>query len=209
MVFGWSKEWNKIHVMRSSPRIYFRTITVHSANKAYWSLTKPLWNHLICWWYSHLLRGQQLWWKHRKPIKDCIDQIADWLAIHNLVAILKRTKTECVLFGTHQRTSRPKPVEIKRSQQSITESQNYENLSVILSDKNRSFNENLERTFKISSRIKLLSWVRQSISPHTAETIYAVPMSLSAWPSQKWASFEDQAIRIINENRIMMSTSPE
>ena len=29
-----------------------------------------------------------------------IDQVAHWLAINSLVANLKRTKTECVLFGT-------------------------------------------------------------------------------------------------------------
>ena len=107
-------------------------------------------------------------------LKIDIGQIDEWLTMNNLVANLKRTNTECVLLGTHQRTAKSKPLEIKMNEQSIAESQNYEYLGVIL-DKNLNFNEHLEKTFnKVSSRIKLLSRVRQNISPHTAETIYKV-----------------------------------
>ena len=60
------------------------------------------------------------------------------------------------------------------NEQSISELQNYEYLDVIL-DKNLNFDEHLEKTFKkVSSRIKLLSRVRQNINPHTAETMYKV-----------------------------------
>ena len=76
-----------------------------------------------------------------------IDQVAHWLAKNNLVANLKRTKTECVLFGTSQRTSKSAPLEIKMNGQSITESKNYEYLGVTL-DKNLNFNEHLEKTSK-------------------------------------------------------------
>ena len=107
-------------------------------------------------------------------LKIDIGQIAEWLTINNLVANLKRTKTECVLFGTYQRTSKSKPLQVKMNEQSISESQKYEYLGVIL-DKNLNFDEHLEKTFKkVSSRIKLLSRVGENINPHTAETIYKV-----------------------------------
>ena len=136
-----------------------------------------------------------------------------WLAKNNLVANLKRTKTECVLFGTRQRTSKSAPLEIKMNGQSITESKNYEYLGVTL-DKNLNFNEHLEKTFKkISSRIKLLSRVRQNISPYTAETIYKVMIlpvmlycsnvfvGMTQSKKQRFETFQDRAMRIINGNR--------
>ena len=110
----------------------------------------------------------------QSQLKIDIGQTAEWLTVNNLVANLKRKKTECVLFGTHQRTSKSKPLQIKMNKQSIFESQNYKYLGVIL-DKNLNFNEHLEKTYrKVSSRIKLLSRVRQNINPHTAEIIYKV-----------------------------------
>ena len=142
-----------------------------------------------------------------------IDQVAHWLAKNNLVANLKRTKTECVLFGTSQRPSKSAPLEIKMNGHSITESKNYEYLGVTL-DKNLNFNEHLEKTFKkISSRIKLLSRVRQNISPYTAETIYKVMIlpvmlycsnvfvGMTQSKKQRFETFEDRAMRIINGNR--------
>ena len=142
-----------------------------------------------------------------------IDQVADWLAKNNLVANLKSTKTECVLFGTRQRTSKSAPLEIKMNGQSITESKNYEYLGVIL-DKKLNFNEHLEKTFKkLSSRIKLLSRVRQNISPYTAETIYKVMIlpfmlycsnvfvGMTQSKKKRFETFQDRAMRIINRKR--------
>ena len=34
-------------------------------------------------------------------LNDDIGQIADWLTENSLIVNLKKTKTECVLFGTH------------------------------------------------------------------------------------------------------------
>ena len=88
-----------------------------------------------------------------------IDQVAQWLVKNKLVINLKRTKTECVLFGTSQRTSKSTPLEIKMNGQSITESKSYEYLGVTL-DNTLNFIDHLEKIFKkISSRIKLLSRV--------------------------------------------------
>ena len=90
---------------------------------------------------------------------------------------------------------------------------NYEYLGVAL-DKNLNFNEHLEKTIKmISSRIKLLSRVRQNISPYTAETIYKVMIlpvmlycsnvfvGMTQSKKQRFETFQDRAMRIINGNR--------
>ena len=79
-----------------------------------------------------------------------------------------------VLYGTYQRTSRCKPTEVKINQTKITESNLYEYLGVKM-DKNLSFSDHPEKaTKKAISRLKLLSRMRQNISPYTAETIYKV-----------------------------------
>ena len=64
-----------------------------------------------------------------------IGQIAEWLTTNNLVANLKRTKTECLPFGTHQRTSKSRALKIKMNEQSIFESKSYEYLGVTLDKK--------------------------------------------------------------------------
>ena len=66
---------------------------------------------------------------------------------------------------------------------------------------------------QISSRIKLLSRVRQNISPYTAETIYQVMIlpvmlycsnvfvGMTQSKKQRFETFQDRAMRIINGNR--------
>ena len=150
-----------------------------------------------------------------------IDQVAQWLVKNKLVVNLKRTKTECVRFGTSQRTSKSSSLEIKMNGKSVTESKSYENLGVTL-DKNLNFNDHLEKTFKkISSRIMLLSRVRQNISPHTAETIYKmmilpvmlycsnVFVGMPQSKKQRFEAFQDRAMRIINGKGKVMSSFPE
>ena len=56
-------------------------------------------------------------------LNDDIGQIADWLKENSLIVNLKKTKTECILFGTHQRTSKLKYMEIEMNGIKITESQ--------------------------------------------------------------------------------------
>ena len=51
-----------------------------------------------------------------------IDQVSEWLVKNKLVVTLKRTKTECVLYVTCQRTSKSRPLEIQMDGKSITES---------------------------------------------------------------------------------------
>eukprot|EP00795_Rhopilema_esculentum_P017922 gene17922-biopygen753 len=65
-----------------------------------------------------------------EKLNSDLKQIAYWLQQNNLVINLKKTKTECVLYGTHQRTSKSKPMEIKINNTKITESKEYEYLGV-------------------------------------------------------------------------------
>ena len=109
-----------------------------------------------------------------KKLNNDLEQIANWFIQNNLVVNLKKKKTEYVLYGTHQRTSQSKPMEVKINQTKITESDVYEYLGVKM-DKNLTFTDHLEMTAKkATSRVKLLSCIRHNISAYTAETIYKV-----------------------------------
>ena len=100
-----------------------------------------------------------------EKLNNDLEQIANWFVQNNLVVNLKKTKTECVLYGTHQRTSGSKPMEIKINKTKIAESDVYEYLGVNM-DQNLTFSDHLEKTIKkATSRIKLLSRIRHNISP--------------------------------------------
>lgn len=146
-------------------------------------------------------------------LNDDINLIADWLVENSLIVNLKKTKTECVLFGTHQRTSKSKSMEIQMNGQKITESQTYEYLGVIM-DKGLTLAKHMERIFKkASSRTKLLSRIRHNINPFTAESIYnlmILPLMLYCSnifvdiPESKKQLFEDiqiRALKVINGQR--------
>ena len=148
-----------------------------------------------------------------EKLNSDLEQIANWFDQNNLVINLKKSKTECVLYGTHQRTSGSKPMEVKINHSKITESDVYEYLGVKM-DKNLTFSDYLEKTIKkATSRVKLLSRIRQNISPYTAETIYKVKILpillycnnvfLNMAPSKKslFENIQKRALKVINGNR--------
>ena len=51
-----------------------------------------------------------------------LERIAIWFSENNLIVNLKKSKTECVLFGTHQKTSQSSQLEIRINGTQITES---------------------------------------------------------------------------------------
>ena len=55
-----------------------------------------------------------------KKLNSDLEQIANWLVKNNLVVNPKNSKTECVLYGTHQKTSASNPLEIIMNQTKIT-----------------------------------------------------------------------------------------
>ena len=66
--------------------------------------------------------------KIEQGLNDDLDSVANWLGENNLILNLKKTKTECVLFGTHQKSCKAKSMEIKMNGIDITESLSYEYL---------------------------------------------------------------------------------
>ena len=66
--------------------------------------------------------------KIERELNDDLASIANWLGENNLIVNLKKTKTECILFGTHQKTSKAKSMEIKMNGVDVTESTFYEYL---------------------------------------------------------------------------------
>ena len=97
--------------------------------------------------------------------------IANWLGENNSIVNLKKTKIQCVLFGTHQRTSKAKSMEIKMNGVDVTESTFYEYLDVTM-DKSLTLAGHLNKVIKKASlRTNLLNRIRH---PYTAKTIYKV-----------------------------------
>ena len=148
-----------------------------------------------------------------EKLNNDLEQIANWFVQHNIVVNLKKTKTECVLYGTHQRTSRSKPMKVKINQTKITESDVYKYLEVKM-DKNLTFSDHLEKTAKkATSRVKLLSRIQHNISPYTAEIIYKVTILpillycnnvfLHMAPSKKalFENIQKRALKVINGYR--------
>ena len=98
--------------------------------------------------------------------------ISNWFSDNNLIVNLKKSKTECVLFGTHKKTARSENFMIKMNGTQITESHAYEYLGVIM-DKNLNYLEHLNKIQKkAASRVRLLFWMRHNIRPYTVEAIY-------------------------------------
>ena len=86
-----------------------------------------------------------------------LKQIACWFNENNLVINLKKSKTECVLYGTHKKISKSTAFEVKLNGLKIAESTAYKYLGVMI-DKSLSYTEHIEKTLKnASSRVKLLS----------------------------------------------------
>ena len=116
--------------------------------------------------------------KDSKRIEDLLNtefnNVTTWFTNNNLVLNLKKTKTEFVLFGTHQKLAKSEKVSISLNEKMISESEMYEYLGVTM-DKNLTMKAHLEKTYKkVLSRTKLLGRIRHNISPWVAETIYKV-----------------------------------
>ena len=116
--------------------------------------------------------------KDSKRIENLLNtefnNVATWFTNNNLVLNLKKTKTEFVLFGTHQKLAKSEKVSISLNEKMISESEMYEYLGVTM-DKNLTMKAHLEKTYKkVLSRTKLLARIRHNISPWVAETIYKV-----------------------------------
>ena len=100
-----------------------------------------------------------------------LQKVADWLEENNLFINLKKGKTEFVLYGSHQKLSKQSKMDIKIYNQTINETKSYKYLSVDL-DNHLNLHQYFENVYKkASARIKLLSCIREKVSPHVAESI--------------------------------------
>ena len=106
-----------------------------------------------------------------KKLNSDLEQIANWLVKNNLVVNIKQSKTECVLYGTQQKTAESKPKEIIMNQTKIIVSDVYKYLGVKM-NRSLTFNEHLERNIKrASTKVQLLSRIRHNITP-AVEALY-------------------------------------
>ena len=105
-----------------------------------------------------------------------LDQLTAWFINNNLIVNIKKSKTECVLFGSCQKLStisvKSRRLNVKLNGVNVIETNTYDYFRVKL-DKNLNFAEYLEKIYKkASSRVKLHARIRHNIGPTTAQIIY-------------------------------------
>ena len=109
-----------------------------------------------------------------EKLNNDLKYLGGFFVENNLVVNLKKSKTEFVLFGSHQKLAKADEIEVSINNQKIVKSDRYEYLGMQL-DKNLNMLSQFEKMYKkVSSRIKLLARVHINISPTTAETIYKI-----------------------------------
>ena len=131
--------------------------------------------------------------KNSNEIEDLLNselqKVADWLDENNLFINLKKGKTEFVLYGSRQKLSKQPRVDIKIYNQTIHETKSYKHLGVDL-DNHLNLRQHFENVYKkASARVKLLSRIRDKVSPYVAETIYKTmirPLLLYCYPLHYW-----------------------
>ena len=95
------------------------------------------------------------------------NNVAKWFTSNNLILNQKKTKTEFVLFGTHQKLGKSEKVSVSLNDDLISESDSYEYLGVTM-DRSLTMKEHLSRvkTYKeVLSRTKLLAHIRHNVRP--------------------------------------------
>ena len=93
---------------------------------------------------------------------------------NSLVGNYKKSKTEVLLFDSHQELSKNNTVDITMNGEKISVTENYIYLGVAL-DRYLNLQSHVENIhMKVASRIKLLGRIRLDITPAVAETIYKV-----------------------------------
>ena len=144
------------------------------------------------------------------PFNSELQKVADWLDENDLFINLKKGKIEFVLYGSHQKLSRQPNVEIKIYNQTIHETKSYKYLGADL-DNHLNLHQHFENVYKkASARVKLLSRIRDKVSPCVAESIYKSmirPLLLYCYPLQlslpqgtvnKLLYIQNRAARIVN-----------
>lgn len=139
-------------------------------------------------------------------------RVADWMESHDLIANMKKGKTECMLFGTIRRT-KGISLEINYRHKTISFTTTYKYLGVKL-DQSLSLRDHVTSVYKkASGRLYLLKRVRPLLTTEAALAIYQsmivpiftycsiVVMNLNKTDAEKVKRFEKRASEIIHKTR--------
>ena len=138
-----------------------------------------------------------------------LTNLARWFSNNKLVLNLKKGKTEFVLFGSSKKLRKSPKVQVKINETPINEAEIYEYLGVEM-DKSLNYSSHTDRTIKkASAKVKLLSRIRQNVSPYVAEKIYKVMIEstlgycgnlfhgISNTTSNRFQQIQDRAANIV------------
>ena len=139
--------------------------------------------------------------------------VNNWINENTLFLNLKKTKTEFVLYGSHQKLAKQQKCSILLGGMKVNEADQYEYLGITL-DKHLNLTLQVNKLYKrITSRINLLSRIRHAISPTAAESIYSTminPLLLYCYPiyaglscsnKSRLQSLQDRAKVIVSTER--------
>ena len=143
-----------------------------------------------------------------KNLTEDFGRVADWMEENDLVTNMKKGKTECMLFGTKQRTKHA-ALNIKHRHQTLSFTSSYKYLGIKL-DQSLSLTEHFLYTYKkASSRMYLLKRIRSHLTKQAASAIHRtmiVPLftycsiltlNVNKTQSQRISSFERRANELI------------
>lgn len=144
----------------------------------------------------------------QQKLSNDFQRVADWLEANELITNMKPGKTECMIFGTPQRTKN-KELVITYRQNIISNTSTYKYLGVNL-DKSLSMSEHTNTTYKKAlGRLYLLQRLRSQLTVKAATVIYQsllVPLftycsiitcQMNRTYKQKVKLLEDRARKII------------
>ena len=147
-----------------------------------------------------------------KTLSSDMDLIAEYSDANELLINLKKWKTEMMVFGTGKRLSaQPRQLRVEYRGQPINTTQSYKYLGYVI-DPSLTLNENFEAAYKkASNRVRLLSRIRNYVTPSVATKRYQtmivpiitysgmVELFLTETKRRKLTSIENRARAIIGE----------
>ena len=97
--------------------------------------------------------------------------VTKWFESKDIIVNMKKGKTECMLFGTTQKTKN-KTLEITNQHQQVHNTNTYKYLGVLL-DQTSALREHTEKMYKkAASRLYLLRRIRPQLTTEVAQTIF-------------------------------------
>jgi hypothetical protein len=155
----------------------------------------------------------------QQKLSDDFKRVGDWMEANELITNMKAGKTECMIFGTAQRTKN-KEMKIKYRQNTISYTRKYKYLGVSL-NQSLSLSEHTASTYKKAvGRLYLLNRLRSQLTVKAATCIYqSMLLPLFTYCSiitcqtnntykQKVKSFEHRAHKVIFRNQPTVNTLP-